>query len=136
MVALGYLNMDGTDGTKLDWTEAVKWYKRAAELGRGDAANFLGFIYENGGVGVDQDITNAVNYYRQAAEDGDAKGQMNLGRMYNDGKGVEQNPLKPINGFSFRRKTAITLPAAIWPHWMAPIRCWGKCRLRHFQQRN
>ena len=49
--------------------EAVKWYRRAAELGLAAAQFKLGSIYA-GGIGVPQDDTESVKWYRKAAEQG------------------------------------------------------------------
>ncbi len=50
-------------GVSEDQTEAVKWYRLAAEQGDADAQAFLGEMYENG-KGVPEDETEAVKWYR------------------------------------------------------------------------
>ena len=47
MFALGTLYDDGL-GVKRNDAEAIKWYKKAAELGNVDAMTNLGIMYENG----------------------------------------------------------------------------------------
>lgn len=49
MIGLGILYDDGL-GVKRNDAEAVKWYKKAAELGNADAITNLGIMYENGKV--------------------------------------------------------------------------------------
>ena len=71
-------------------TEAVRWYRLAADQGY-DAAQFsLGVMYANG-EGVPQDDAEAVRWYRLAAEQGHASAQLNLGVMYANGEGVPQD---------------------------------------------
>ena len=56
-------------GVAKDFTEATKWYKKAAEQGNASAQYSLGFCYENG-KGVTKNLTEAVKWYRKAAEQG------------------------------------------------------------------
>ena len=73
-----------------DYTEAVRWYRLAAEQGDAFAQANLGLMYTNG-QGVPQDDTEAVRWYRLAAEQGHALAQLNLGWRYNNGQGVPQD---------------------------------------------
>jgi DNA polymerase III epsilon subunit-like protein len=73
-----------------DYTEAVKWYRKAAEQGNARAQNNLGMCYEYG-KGVEQDYVKAVKWYHKAAERGNASAQFNLGFCYNIGKGFAQD---------------------------------------------
>jgi hypothetical protein len=57
-----------------DSTEAVRWYRIAAEQGHAIAQNNLGMCYSYGN-GVTQDYTKAVRWFRLAAEQGDADAQ-------------------------------------------------------------
>ena len=52
-----------------DETEAVKWYRKAAEQGDAKAQWCLGRCYESGD-GVIQDKDEAVKWYRMAADQG------------------------------------------------------------------
>ena len=56
-------------GVSQDYSEAVKWYRKAAEQGDAGAQNDLGVCYDNG-QGVNKDYTEAVKWYRKAAEQG------------------------------------------------------------------
>jgi TPR repeat protein len=78
-----FAHMDG------DFTEALKWYRKAAEQGDAEAQTYLGGMYESG-EGVTQDSAEAVKWYRKAAEQGYATAQTYLGRHYN-GEGVTQD---------------------------------------------
>jgi hypothetical protein len=65
------------NGVPKDTTEAVKWYRKAAEQGLASVQNGLGYMYENGN-GVPKDTTEAVKWYRKAAEQGEAYAQNGL----------------------------------------------------------
>jgi hypothetical protein len=73
-------------------TEAVKFYKLAADLGNIDAQYNLGVIYENSD-GFEQKYIEAKKYYKMAAEQGDVDAQVNLGNIYND---IDHNYAKAI----------------------------------------
>ena len=60
-----------------NYTEAVKWFRKAAERGDADAQFMLGTFYENG-EGVPQDYAEAVKWLRKAAEQGHAEAEMML----------------------------------------------------------
>jgi TPR repeat protein len=68
-------------------TEAVGWFKRAAQQGNADAQFNLGIAYDDG-VGVPKDSAEAAKWVRKAAEQGNADAQDELGRMYVLGDGV------------------------------------------------
>ena len=67
-------------GTEQDHSEAVKWYRKAAEQGHANAQNNLGWMYQNGW-GIEQDYYEAVKWYRKAAELGNVRSQYNIGEM-------------------------------------------------------
>ena len=77
-------------GVPQDYTEAVKWFRKAAEQGKVHAQNNLGLMYANG-QGVPRDDAEAMKWYRKAAEQGEVRAQNNLGLMYDDGWGVAQD---------------------------------------------
>jgi hypothetical protein len=77
-------------GVLQDFTEAMKWYRKAAEQGDSSAQNTLGVMYRDG-KGVPQDFTEAMKWYRKAAEQGNDFALADLGYMYEFGKGVERN---------------------------------------------
>ena len=99
-VILGFRYFRGM-GVAKDFTEAVKWFQKAADQGNIDAENNLGACYANG-FGLAQDKTEADKWYHKAAEQefnetkflagqGDAKAQFNVGLAYNIGDVVEKN---------------------------------------------
>lgn len=74
----------------LDYTEAVKWFRKAAEQGNAAAENNLGYCYANGH-GVTNNPIEASKWYRKAAEQGLAIAQRNLANNYLVGLGFETN---------------------------------------------
>jgi TPR repeat protein len=73
-----------------DYTEAVRWYRKAADQGYAEAQSDLGYMYSEG-KGVPQDYTEAVGWDRKAADQGYARAQSALGYAYSEGKGVPQD---------------------------------------------
>ena len=104
------------DGVPKDETEAVKWYRKAAERGVALAQSQLGWMYENGS-GVPKDPVEAVKWCRKAAEQGYAAAQHNLGVMYYNGTGVIKNPAQAhawwsiagSRGFKEAKKNLVSL---------------------------
>ena len=91
---LGHMYAKG-EGVSKDATEAVKWWRMAAEQGFAIAQNSLGLMYDRG-IGVPKDATEAVKWFRKAAEQGDADAQFNLGLMYYKGEGVPKNAAEAV----------------------------------------
>ena len=67
-----------------DETEAVKWYRKAAEEGNADAQAALGNCYLDG-TGVEKEETKAVRLFRKAAEQGHPEAQYQIGECYYEG---------------------------------------------------
>ena len=81
-----------------DYSEAVDWYRKAADLGLADAQNALGLKYD-AGEGVALDDQEAARLYRLAAEQGLAVAQYNLGLMYDFGEGVQENNAEAVRWY-------------------------------------
>ena len=73
-----------------NYTEAAKWFRKAAEQGHAGAQYNLGLCYANG-EGVPQNYAEAAKWWRKAAEQDVAEAQYNLGGCYENGQGVPQN---------------------------------------------
>ncbi len=80
----------GENGVEESDTEAVKWWKKAAEQGNAEAQFMLGCCYKNG-EGVEQNDTEAAKWWKKAAEQGDEVAQFMLGCCYKNGEGVQQS---------------------------------------------
>lgn len=83
-IATCYRDGDGgVPGGKIDMEEAVKWFRKAADQGYGDAMVSLGVLYKTGN-GVPQDKAKAAEYFEKAARQGNKYGQLNMGYMFVD----------------------------------------------------
>ena len=71
------------------YTEAVLWYRLAAEQGHPGAQFNLGVMFMIG-LGVGCDFAEAARLYQLAAEQGHAEAAHALGIMYEKGLGVER----------------------------------------------
>ena len=100
--ALGDYYQTGRNGLSINLSEAVKWYRKAAEQGNADGQYNLGDMYANGS-GVVKDEAEAVKWYRKSAEQGNANGQCNVGSMYANGSGVVKDEAEAVKWY---RKSA------------------------------
>ena len=75
---------------QFDFTEAVRWWRKAADVGNADAQTILGDAYFNG-QGVEQDWAEAAKWYRKAADSGNAEAQRHMGDAYRSGQGVKRD---------------------------------------------
>ena len=80
----------GRNGKTQDYAEAVKWARKAAELGNSLGQFRLGSCYTEG-KGVTHDYVEAVKWYRKAADQGYAGAQISLGLCYYHGQGITQD---------------------------------------------
>ncbi len=71
-----------------DYTQAMIWYRKAADLGNANAENSIGELYSTGRTeNGDQDFHSAMRWYRKAAKKGFAPAEINIGYLYDDGLG-------------------------------------------------
>jgi len=70
--------------------EAIKWYRKAAQLGHLTSQIYLGVIYFNG-FGAKKDNKKAAWWFLKAANQGDVYSQFQMGQAYFLGKGVTQD---------------------------------------------
>lgn len=89
-------------GVPQDDTQAVQWFRRAAEQGHADAQSFLAMTYR-AGRGVTLNFEEAAAWARKAAEQGHAHGQGLLGIMSFDGQGV---PKDAVEGYKWETLAA------------------------------
>jgi len=93
----GYAYKHG-EGVAKDYAEAVRLYRKGAELGDSRAQLELGLCYENG-EGVSKDAVEAVMLYRKAAESGSTMAQNNFGQCYSAGTGVAQDHAEAVKWY-------------------------------------
>ena len=86
---IGIMYKNG-EGVTRDYKNAMKWYKKAANIGNDNAMNNIGIMYNNG-EGVTRDYKNAMKWYKKAADAGNVYAMNNIGRMYHHGYGVPQD---------------------------------------------
>ena len=85
-------------GITQNYSQAVYWYRKAAEQDNTAAQYNLGLCYYYG-YGISEDYYQAVYWYRKAANQGYADAQNNLGNCYYKGNGVTQDYSQAIYWF-------------------------------------
>jgi hypothetical protein len=78
---LGHMLYHGKGDIPADPSEAVHWFRKAAEQGNAHAQNNLGIAYEEG-KGAMRDYAVSKEWYRKASEGNHASGMNNLGYIY------------------------------------------------------
>jgi uncharacterized protein len=78
------------DGVPKDYSEAVKWLRKAADQDYADGQRQLGNAYFNG-MGVEKDYDQAFALYSKAAKQGNIEAQASLGVCYEFGRGVQKD---------------------------------------------
>lgn len=87
------LDQPSVNGEEL--TDAIKWYRFAAENGRVDAQMRLGFLYQTG-LYVRLDPEKAIQYYTMATASGKWEAAFNLAQVYDYSTGEFRNTDKAI----------------------------------------
>jgi hypothetical protein len=77
-------------GVPQDYSQALQWYKRAAEHGDRKAQFDLATVYDEG-IGIPSDYVEASRWFRKAADQNYAKAQDGIGYMYYAGRGVPKD---------------------------------------------
>lgn len=95
---LGDAYHNGSDGVEQNYTQAIFWYRKAAEQDFAKAQTALGMCYLEG-MGVKQDDGQAVYWFQKAAEQGDDEAQYNLGTCLYSGSGVGQDYKQAVEWF-------------------------------------
>lgn len=93
LVTLGWLYIQGSQTTKIDYKKALSYNTRAAELLHGEGASNLAYMYELG-LGTQRDLSKAREWYEKSlAMSGSWSGQseLRLGAIYENGLGVGKN---------------------------------------------
>lgn len=87
---LGKAYERGDWGVPLDYTESMRWYRKAANQGVAAAQKEMGDFYYFAH-GVAKSYRDAFTWYQLAAEQGEGAAQGILGMMYEAGQGVPQD---------------------------------------------
>jgi TPR repeat protein len=77
-------------GVAQDYTQAMPYFLKSAELGYAEAMRTLATMY-NGDYGYPQDVGKLVHWMRKAAEAGNAAAMENMAALYAEGVGVPQD---------------------------------------------
>jgi hypothetical protein len=89
--------INSADPYNRHYTQAVFWFRKAAEQGDADAQDALGNLYYDGHGPLSMQLimyghyAQAALWFRKAAEQGDADAQWSLGGLYLDGQGVPRS---------------------------------------------
>ena len=98
----------GKNGLSQSDSEALRWYRKAADMGHTAAQYNVGVFYHFGR-GTTQNYAEALKWYRKAAEHGYADAQNNLGVMYNTGLGVSQNPAEAFRWYRLAAEQGLAI---------------------------
>lgn len=79
------------DGVPKDYTEAMRWFRKAAEQGHAEAQWSLGNLYKYADNGIHPNLIEAVKWFRKAAEQGHLYAQFEVGDCYYYGRGVKRS---------------------------------------------
>lgn len=77
---------NGDNGYEVDYYEAFKWYKKAADAGNKYSQNSLGICYKEG-KGTYQSDYEAASWFEKAYRNGNPDGAYNLANCYSNGEG-------------------------------------------------
>ena len=91
---LGVMYTEGKGVTK-DYAKAMKWYRKAADLGYTKSMNNIGFMYRSG-QGVKQDDSEAFRWFHKAADLGQVNSMYNIAVMYEQGIGIDKNKAQAL----------------------------------------
>jgi TPR repeat protein len=81
-----------------NFTEAVSWYRKAAQQGNVDGMRALGSCYRHG-EGVSEDATEAMKWFRKASDQGDSDADSDIGGLYHNGHGVPKDDAAAVAWF-------------------------------------
>jgi TPR repeat protein len=95
----------------IDVIAAVKWLKKAVELGDVVAMADMGVCYELGS-GIGRDEIEAAKWYRKAAEHGNTKGMYGLGRCYINGAGLAKDDAEAVKWY--RKSAELAFDVQSW----------------------
>ena len=89
-----YLQKADSAFEQSDIVNAMRWYRKAAELGNAQAQTRLAYLLDNS-----EENKEALEWYQKAAEQGYPEALYGLGIMYAAGEGVTPNEAKAFDLF-------------------------------------
>jgi TPR repeat protein len=102
MVNLGVMFFKG-QGTAIQKSKAIDWWKQAAAKGNEAAYIHLGGMYYEGAIGIPKDYKQAMEWYQKAALKNNPEALFMIGDMYEKGLGVPPNKTEALQWY---RKSA------------------------------
>jgi TPR repeat protein len=81
-----------------NYSEAMRWYRMAADQGDAAAQVNVGGLYANGW-GVPQNYPEAMQWFRKAADQGNASAQNDVGGLFANGRGVPRDYTEAMRWF-------------------------------------
>jgi TPR repeat protein len=98
-LGLKYLTgINASNGVPKDYSEAFKWFSKAADLNHPDGQYYVGYCYYDG-EGVEKNYTEAVKWFRKSADQNDLDAQYHLGLCYDHGYGVAKDEAQAVNWY-------------------------------------
>ena len=98
-------------GVAQDFGEAIKWYRKLADIGDIFAQSQIGEFYRDGR-GVPQDYAEAAKWFGEAGAGGYAYAQYQVGLLYRDGRGVRGDVVEAYKWLTLASAAADPLPGA------------------------
>lgn len=96
---------------EFNFTEAMKWFRKAADQNYAEAQYSIGMLYDYG-LGVRQDFTRAMRWYLLAAAQNHAGAQYCIGMLYDNTAGSVQDFAKAMRWY--RLAAAQNHPGALY----------------------
>ena len=87
---IGDLYLKGTQEIAQDYTQAMSWFRQAADEGYGMGELYIGNMYYYGD-GVEKDKAEAFKWYKKAAEHGNITGMYDTAFLLENGIGADQD---------------------------------------------
>ena len=112
---IGQCYYNGTDGTTVNYEQAMKWFVKAAYQEHAKAQNNLGIMYENG-YGTEKDLSLAKMWYKKAADHGIVFARISFEKLENDTNShSQQNSYYQTNYFQQQAQPKKEIPSYISP---------------------
>jgi len=100
--AMNRLEIGNEYYNKQEYALAMKWFRKAADLGLSGAQYKIGYMYQYG-ESVEIDYSEAMKWYHKAADQNNTFAQSNLGLMYENGLGI---PIDLVEAVKWYRLSA------------------------------